>query len=141
MIIDANLLLYARNSADERHEAARDWLEAALNGSTRVGLAWWSLAAFVRISTNPRAFPAPLTPDEAATQVGEWLEAPRAWVPEPTSAFRAVFLDLVRTHGVRGPLVTDAQLAALAVDHGVSVASTDGDFARFPVTWINPLDT
>lgn len=141
MIVDANLLLYARNSADERHEPARDWLEAALNGRTRVGLPWWSLAAFVRIATNPRAFPHPLTPDEAATQVEDWLEAPRAWMVEPTPDFRRVFTDLVRAHEVRGPLVTDAQLAALAIDHGVSLASTDADFARFrEIEWINPLE-
>lgn len=140
MIVDANVLLYARNVADERHSQAREWLESRLNGNTRVGLPWWSLAAFVRIGTNPRAFPDPLTPDEAVRQVQEWLDAPRAWLAEPTAGFRLVFLGLVRTYGVRGPLVTDAQLAALAIDHGVSLASTDADFVRFrEVTWINPL--
>ncbi len=140
MIVDANLLLYARNSADDRHDQAREWLEASLNGTTRVGLPWWSLAAFVRISTNPRAFPDPLTPDQAASQVEEWLDAPRAWLAEPTANFRHVFLGLVRKYSVRGALVTDAQLAALAIDHGVSLASTDSDFARFrEVTWIDPL--
>ena len=70
----------------------------------------------------------------------EWLDAPRAWLAEPTANYRRVFTDLVRTHGVRGPLVTDAQLAALALDHGVSLASTDADFARFrEVNWIDPL--
>ncbi|HEY5881899.1 MAG TPA: TA system VapC family ribonuclease toxin [Nakamurella sp.] len=140
MIVDANLLLYARNTADERHDQAREWLESSLNGTTRVGLPWWSLAAFLRIGTNPRAYPNPLTPDEAGRQVEEWLDAPRAWLAEPTANFRRVFTDLVRTHGVRGPLTTDAQLAALALDHGVSLASTDADFARFrEVNWIDPL--
>lgn len=140
MIVDANLLLYARNSADPRHDTARTWLEQALNGPTRVGLPWWSLAAFVRISTNPRAFVNPLSPAEASTQVGQWLDAPRGWLAEPTSGYREVFLRLLRTHEIRGPLVTDAQLAALAIDHGVSLASTDGDFARFSeVEWVNPL--
>jgi toxin-antitoxin system PIN domain toxin len=140
VIVDANVLLYARNEADPRHEQARTWLEDALNGPTRVGLPWWTLVAFVRIATNPRAFPHPLTPAEAALQVSEWLDAPRAWFPEPSAAYREVFLALVRDHDVRGPLVTDAQLAALAIDHGVPVVSTDADFARFPaVEWINPL--
>lgn len=140
MIVDANLLLYARNELDERHDQAREWLESSLNGRSRVGLPWWSLAAFIRISTNPRAYPDPLTPDEAAGQVEEWLDAPCAWLAEPTANFRRVFTDLVRTHGVRGPLVTDAQLAALAIDHGVALASTDADFARFrEVRWIDPL--
>lgn len=140
MIVDANVLLYARNTADERHGQAREWLESSLNGKTRVGLPWWSLTAFVRIGTNPRAFPDPLTPAEAAQQVEEWLDAPRAWLAEPTAHFRRVFTDIVRTHAVRGPLVTDAQLAALAVDHGVPLVSTDADFARFHgITWIDPL--
>lgn len=140
MIVDANVLLYARNASDPRHEPARAWLEEALNGTTRVGLPWWTLTAFVRISTNARAFPDPLTPEEATQQVDDWLDAPRAWIPEPTAQYRDVLMSLVRTHDVRGPLVTDAQLAALAIDHGVPVVSTDADFARFrSVEWIDPL--
>jgi predicted nucleic acid-binding protein len=81
-----------------------------------------------------------LTPDEAVRQVEEWLDAPRAWLAEPTTGFRQIFTGLVRTYGVRGHLVSDAQLAALAIDHGVWLASTDADFARFrEVNWIDPL--
>jgi hypothetical protein len=140
VIVDANVLLYARNSSDPHHDAARAWLEDALNGPTRVGLPWQSLAAFVRITTNPRAMPNPLTPDDAWTQVEEWLAAPRSWVPKPSERYAEVFGRLVRTHDVRGPLVTDAQLAALALDHGVDVVSTDGDFARFSeIRWVHPF--
>lgn len=140
MIVDANVLLYARNDADPRHPAARAWIEAALNGRTRVGLPWQTVSAFLRIATNPRAFPDPLEPDEAWEQIEEWLDAPRAWVPQPTSQYRRVLGELVRTHRVRGPLVPDAQLAALAIDHGVALVSTDADFARFAdLTWVNPL--
>lgn len=140
MIVDANVLVYARNVDDPRHDAARAWLEGALNGTTRVGLPWWSLSAFVRIATNARAFSNPLTPDEAVDQVDEWLDAPRAWIAEPSAHYREVFTSLVRAHDIRGPLVTDAQLAALAIDHGVPVVSTDADFARFrTVEWIDPL--
>lgn len=140
MIVDANVLLYARNDADPRHASAKEWLEQALNGSTRVGLPWWSLTAFVRIATNARAFPDPLTPDDAALQVEEWLDAPRAWLAQPTDHYTDVFTSLIRSHSVRGPLVTDAQLAALAIDHGVPLASTDSDFARFQeIEWVNPL--
>lgn len=142
MIIDANVLLYARNADDPRHAQAKNWLEDALNGDTRVGLPWQSLVAFVRISTNPRASREPLTPDEAWQQVEEWVTAPRSWVPEPTSGYGRVLGRLIQQHQVRGPLVTDAQLAALALDHGVPVVSTDTDFARFPqLRWINPLLT
>ena len=101
---------------------------------------WWSLAAFVRIATNARAFPNPLSADEAANQVEDWLDAPRAWLAEPTMQYRGVLCSLIRSHDVTGPLVTDAQLAALAIDHGVPLVSTDADFARFAaVEWINPL--
>lgn len=142
MIVDANLLLYARNVDEPRHEPARAWLTDALNGPTRVGLPWQTLAAFMRIATNPRAFPEPLEASVAYSQVEQWLDAPRAWIPEPTRHYRQVFGDLVRAHRVRGPLVTDAQLAALAIDHGVPLMSTDEDFARFPeLTWTDPLAT
>jgi uncharacterized protein len=140
MIVDANILLYARNVDDPRNEPARRWLEDALNGPTRVGLPWQSLTAFLRIATHPRAFPEPLDPEEAWAQVEEWLDAPRAWVPMPSHRYRAVLGDLVRRHRARGARVTDAQLAALAIDHGVAVVSTDTDFARFdPLRWIDPL--
>lgn len=140
MIVDANVLLYARNAVDPRHELARGWLEAALNGDTRVGLPWQTLTAFLRIATNPRAFPDPLAPDVAWHQVEEWLDAPRAWMPQPTRQYRQVLGRLIAAHRVRGPLVTDAQLAALAIDHGVALVSTDADFARFAeVRWVDPL--
>lgn len=140
MIVDANILLYARNAADPRHVPARDWLESALNGDTRVGLPWSTLGAFLRIATNPRAFPDPLEPEDAFEQVDDWLEAPRAWLPQPTPRFRQILGGLVRSHQVRGPLVTDAMLAALAIDHGVVLVSTDADFARFgELRWMNPL--
>jgi uncharacterized protein len=111
-----------------------------LNGDTRVGLPWQSLTAFLRISTHARVFADPLHPDEAWQQIEDWLAAPRSWIPQPTSRYAAVLGRLIQTHGVRGGLVTDAQLAALAIDHGVAVVSSDADFGRFAgVTWINPL--
>lgn len=141
MLVDANLLLYARNRDDPRHDGARAWLEAALNGPTRVGFPWPSLTAFVRIATHPRVFAAPLSPDAACDQVTAWLSAPAAWVPVPTERHAEVFSDLVRRHRVVGPLVTDAHLAALAIEHGLVIASTDADFARFrEARWLDPLE-
>lgn len=140
MIVDANILLHARNTEDPHHDAARRWIESALGGDTRVGLPWSTLGAFLRIATNPRAFPDPLSPEAAWQQIDEWLDAPATWVPEPSPRFRQILGRLVREHHVQGPLVTDAQLAALAVDHGVTLVSTDADFARFPeICWLNPL--
>jgi uncharacterized protein len=141
VIVDANVLLYAHNTADANHETARRWLESALNGDTRVGLPWSTLGAFLRISTNPRAFDTPLSPEAATRQVEDWLAAPAAWIPQPSARYAQVLNELVRAHKARGPLVSDAMLAALAIDHGVTLVSTDADFARFrQVRWINPID-
>ncbi len=140
MILDANLLLYARNSADSRHPRAQRVVEEALNGPRRVGLPWQSLTAFLRVATHPRVFASPLTADQAALQVEDWLAAPAAWVPSPTSRHSEILLELVRGLRLAGALVSDAHLAALALEHGVAVWSTDADFARFPgLSWHNPL--
>jgi toxin-antitoxin system PIN domain toxin len=140
MLLDANLLLYAVHEGAPQHEAASEWITEKLNGSRRVGLPWQSLAAFLRISTHPRAFPRPLTPTTAWERVTDWLSAPVAWVPQPGPAYARVLGDLITDHEVRGNLVTDAQLAALAIEHGIELCSTDTDFARFAqVRWVNPL--
>jgi len=140
VILDANLLLYASNSADPRHERAADVVQKALNGPRRVGLPWQTLSAFARIATHPRVFPSPLSADDAALQVEQWLAAPAAWVPVPTPRHAEIFLQLLRAGRVTGAMVTDAHLAALALEHGVAIWSTDADFARFDgVVWHDPL--
>lgn len=140
ILVDANLLLYARDSGSEHHAAAITWLTRQLNGASRVGLPWESLTAFVRIATHPRVYDRPLTADEAWSQVEEWLGATPAWVPLPTERHGSVLGSLIRRHDIRGNLVSDAVLAALAVEHGLEICSADTDFARFPeVQWQNPL--
>jgi toxin-antitoxin system PIN domain toxin len=140
VILDANLLLYARNSGDPRHQRAGAVVEEVLNGPRRVGLPWQTLTAFLRIATHPRVFPTPLSPAAAAQQVEEWLAAPAAWVPVPTPRHDEILLDMVRRLRLTGPLVSDAHLAALALEHGVAIWSTDADFARFDgVSWHDPL--
>jgi len=140
ILIDANLLLYARDSQSDRHDRAREWLTAQLNGSARVGLPWASLIAFVRIATHPRVYDRPLTAKQAWSQVEEWLSAGTAWIPVPTQRHGSILGDLIRRHDIRGNLVTDAALAALAIEHGLELCSADSDFARFPeVKWRNPL--
>lgn len=140
MLVDANILLYARDEASAAHEVARDWLEAHLNGPARVGLAWPSLVAFVRISTHPRAYAQPLPPRAAWQQVQDWLAAPAAWIPTPTQRHAEVLGRLLVRYELRANLVPDADLAALAYEHGLAVCSADTDFARFTeVRWVNPL--
>jgi uncharacterized protein len=140
MLVDANLLLYAVHERASQHEATVAWLGEQLNGSRRVGLPWQSLAAFLRIATHPRAFERPLDPATAYERVADWLAAPAAWVPQPGEGYAGLLGDLVRRYEIRGNLVPDAQLAALALEHGLTVCSTDTDFARFAeVRWQNPL--
>lgn len=140
MLIDANLLLYARDQQSPFHEKARAWLTARLNGPARIGLPWPSLVAFLRVATHPRASASPLAPDDARQQVEEWLAAPAAWIPMPTDAHPTVLGDLIERYDLRGNLISDAHLAALAIEHGLAVCSADTDFARFSeIRWINPV--
>lgn len=140
ILVDANLLVYANVADFEQHQRTREWLDAQLNGTARVGLAWTSLVAYLRLVTNPRVFRMPRSAVEALAQVRSWLERPVAWTPEPTDRHVDVLGELVAMEGVRGDLVPDAHLAALAIEHGLTLMSTDGDFARFPrLRWENPL--
>lgn len=140
ILVDANLLLYAANHAAPEHEAARAWLDARLSGPSRVGLPWPSLLAFVRLATNPLVMRRPASMAAAWRQVDEWLGADPAWVPTPTERHRVLLADFCRATWMTPRLVPDAHLAALAIEHGLTLCSTDGDFARFPdLDWQNPL--
>ena len=140
MLVDANLLLYAVDTSFAEHRVASTWLEDQLNGNRRVGLPWESLGAFVRIATHPRAARNPLTAGQAWDIVEAWLNAPAAWVPLPTDRHANVFGALVRRYRVTGNLVSDAHLAALAIEHGLELCSADTDFARFrELRWRNPM--
>jgi toxin-antitoxin system PIN domain toxin len=140
ILVDANLLVYARVEEFAEHGAARAWLDDRLNGIAGVGLPWQSLLAFVRLVSNPRIFERPLGAGEAWNQVAEWLECGAAWTPEPTERHREVMDSLVPHVGNRANLFPDANLAALALQYGLTLCSTDADFARFPgLKWENPL--
>jgi len=140
ILIDANILLYASNTAAIEHAKARDWLDRKLGGVARVGLPWSTLLAFLRIATNSRAFPRAMTMALAWRQVSEWLACEPTWIPEPTERHSEILGELLALPGVQGNLVPDAHLAALAIEHGLTLCTTDGDFARFPrLRCCNPL--
>lgn len=140
MLLDANLLLYAVHKGAPQHDAAAEWLTEQLNGPRRVGLPWQSLAAFLRIATHPRAFQRPLAPATAWERVADWLAAPVSWIPEPGPEYPRILGELITTHDVQGNLVPDAQLAALAIEHGLTLCSADTDFARFSgLRRLNPV--
>ena len=140
ILVDANLLLYARDTSSPWHVAAQRWLADRLDGAPRVGLPWQSLTAFVRIATHPRVYERPLTADQAWDQVEQWLAPAPSWVPVPGGQHGRILGELIRRHDIRGNLVPDAALAALAIEHGLELCSADSDFARFPeIRWSNPL--
>lgn len=140
ILVDANLLVYAHVEDQPEHEVAHAWLDDELNKGTKVGLPWPSLLAFVRLVSNPRIFARPESVGDGWQQVQAWLDVPGVWVPQPTSRHRGVLDRLLRAPGMKAELVPDAHLAALALEHGLTLCSTDGDFARFSdLRWHNPL--
>jgi toxin-antitoxin system PIN domain toxin len=140
ILLDANLLIYAHVRSFPQHAEARSWLDAQLNGSGPVGLPWPSLLAFLRIITNPRAFERPEPMADAWRQVDAWLAADVVWIPQPTQRHCDVLGTLLTTGGVHANLVPHAHLAALAIEHGLLLCSTDGDFGRFAdLRWHNPI--
>ena len=139
ILVDANLLIYAHVKEFAEHSAALAWLDEQLNEQPRVGLPWSSLLAFMRITTNVRVFERPLSIQKAWAQVEAWLTAPASWIPTPGAQHAPIFGSLVPLIS-RPNLVPDAHLAALAIEHGLTLCSTDGDFARFQeLSWENPL--
>jgi len=140
MLVDANILLFAVDRASPFHQAANGWLSSALGGSRRVALPWPSLTAFLRIATHPRAARSPLAPERAWEHVSDWLAAEPVWIPTPTARHGEILAALIARYQLSGNLIPDADLAALAIEHGLSVCSADTDFARFAeVSWVNPL--
>lgn len=140
ILVDANLLIYTYSTNLPQHRAAREWLETRLNDTPRVGLPRPCLLAFVRLVSNPRIFDRPVPVTEAWRQVEEWLSLESVWVPEPSRHHEEILGDLLKQVGEKANLVPDAHLAAIAIGHGLTLCSADGDFARFRgLHWRNPL--
>ncbi len=140
ILVDANLLLYAEDSLSEHHEVARNWWDAQLSGSEPVALCWPVLTAFIRIGTNARLHQRPLTLKEASERVQSWFDQPCVQIIQPTDQHWAIFQQMLRSGNAVGNLVSDAHLAALAVEHNCVLHSTDADFSRFKgLKWQNPI--
>jgi toxin-antitoxin system PIN domain toxin len=140
ILIDTNLLLYAYDSSSPRHARARIWLEQVLSGEEPVRLAWMTILAFLRISTNSRALASPLTMGEAVERVASWLEQPVTAVLDAGERHWKILEQLCAEAQVRGALVMDAHLAALAIEHGAILQTVDKDFARFTgLRYVDPL--
>lgn len=140
ILVDANILLYAEDELSPQHRAAREWWDATLSGSSPVCLSWPVLDAFIRISTNSRIFRRPLSLNQAIARVQSWFDQPCVRLVSPTERHWVVFQQLLVSGQAIANLVPDAHLAALAIEYGCELASTDNDFARFRgIRWKNPL--
>jgi len=140
ILVDANILLYAEDSLHASHQKAREWWDGQLSGTDAVCLCWDVMSAFIRIGTNPKVFEYPLSLEQALDRVQSWLDQPCTRVVRPTERHWTFFKQLLMDGRAAANLVTDAHLAALAIEHGCELASTDSDFARFPkLKWRNPL--
>ena len=128
---DTNVLLYAVNNGAPQHNTARNWLTSALAAPVGVALAWGALVGFVRLSTRHGILTQPLGLDDALLTVSDWIDAPGARIVNPTERHGSIFAGLLRAAGSAGNLTNDAHLAALAIEHGATLASFDRDFARF----------
>ena len=141
-LLDSNILLYAWNQDDPNHEKIKPWLESLLRSQDWVGLPWITLWTFLRLTTNSRLYSRPLSPERAFEIVSEWIQLPNVVIVQPGLLHREILQRLVIVGQATGPLLSDAVLAALAIEQGATLASTDRDFSRFPgLSWINPLSS
>ena len=139
-VIDLNLLLYAVNRDSPRHSDAKTWLQEAISGEERIALAWTVILGFLRLTTSPRVFEHPLSGEDALRTVDAWLSQPSVSPLEPGDGHWGILRELLLDAGTAGNLTTDAHLAALAIEHGAELCSTDADFARFKrLLRTNPL--
>jgi hypothetical protein len=140
ILLDVNLLVYATVEEFGQHQPAREWLEGRMSGPYGVALPWATLTGYVRIVSNPRILERPMPLARAWEQVEEWLALDVTYTPEPTARHHEILSGLLPAVGNRSNLVPDAHLAALAMEYGLTLCSTDADFARFPgLRWENPL--
>ena len=140
IIPDINLLIYAYNSEAPQHSAAKVWLESLLNGTVPVGLTWLAISGFIRIMTHPRVLVQPMAIEDATEIARNWLAQPSVRMINPGVEFGQIFLQNLELVGTGGNLTTDAQFAALAIEHQAELHSCDTDFMRFPgLRWRNPI--
>lgn len=130
ILVDVNVLVEATMTSAPGHEVARPWLENRLAGTARVGLPWASITGFIRVVGQPRAWERPLPVAGAISVARSWLSRPCAWIPEPGPRHLEL-LDVLLRSQPSARLVTDAHLAAVAIEHGLELCSRDRDFARW----------
>ena len=142
IVPDANLLIYAYDSKYDLQPRASRWLAEVLSGPDTVGLTWLSIGAFLRISTNSRLGRSQIPMIRAIEIVDAWLARRAVRLIVPGERYWPLFKEAIIAGRVHGPTTTDAQLAALTIEHGGVLYTNDRDFARFPgLRWVNPLES
>lgn len=140
LLVDANLLIYAYNTAVTEHAAARDWLRDVLRADEEIALPWAVIHAFLRLTTGGIVLPIPAAMDQVLPVVNTWLSLPHVRTIEPGPRYWEILHRLCLDSRVRGNLVSDAHLAALAVEHDATLCTADRDFRRFAgLRVLNPL--
>ena len=140
IVPDVNLLLYAYNADAPQHASAKQWLEGLFSGDETIALPWMTVWGFIRLSTNPRVWPNPMSPETAFDVVRSWLAEPGVVLLEPGPRHLELLQKLAIDHQAAGRMLTNAALAALAIEYGATVASSDHDFRRFSgLRLVNPL--
>lgn len=140
ILLDANILLYASNAEAPQYPLISAWLEQVLEQNEPIGLCWPAIWAFVRIATNSRIWPTPANPAGALKVIRDLLAQPSVIFVEPGPRHLRILEEVMTQSQALGPLVSDAVLAAIAIEHGATLASTDHDFSRFEnLRWVNPL--
>lgn len=140
IVPDVNVLVYAMDANSPHHERAWGWWQSALTGVEHVGFTWSVLTGYIRLTTNLRVMPTPMTVEQSAAHVRAWVSVPRARILNPGAEHLHIMERLLAPFGRGGNLVSDAHLAALAIENGATVYSADDDFSRFDrLSWVNPL--
>jgi len=142
IVLDANLLLYAYDSSAPNHRQAHAWIEQIFSGESIIGIPWQTVYAFLRIVTNPSLPGQRFTAGEAVEIVDQWLEQPNIHLLAPGEDHWRLLRQMIISGQARGRTITDAQLAAITLEYGGELCTTDRDFARFPnLSWSNPLES
>lgn len=140
-VLDVNVLLNAHRAGQPEHEQTRRWFDDLINGAATFAIPGLVLSGFLRVTTNPRAFPDPTPIDVALQAASAWRERSNCVPIEPGPRHWGIFVDLCSRTGARGNAVPDTYLAALTIESGGVFVSADRGFARFPgLRWRHPLD-
>lgn len=139
-LIDVNLLVYAVNSTASQHHPVKKWLEEMTSSGAPIVFPWVTIIGFLRVATNAKALPNPLTTNQALSSLQQWLGRDHVHIVEPGPWHWQILSEMIARFNLVGNSLTDAHLAAMAIEHGWTLYSADRGFARYPnLKWVNPI--